>query len=168
MRAMRPAHAAMGLLLVVTCALVGAGPTAIAAGRPSTRRSELTRRVEELMRDARTTGRTATMTAAVAPWSRRSSAWPVTAAATTHAERRNSRRSKAERKHWRTSGSPRDPRWKDKYLKHITGPLFFSPKCRRHVYHVYHHTRDCTIPEYFKRCARLLTRLAGSPMCNDA
>ena len=26
------------------------------------------------------------------------------------------------------------------------GPLYFSPKCRKHVYRLYHHTRDCTIP----------------------
>lgn len=27
-----------------------------------------------------------------------------------------------------------------------SGPLYFSPKCRKHVYRLYHHTRDCTIP----------------------
>ncbi|XP_042360045.1 ALK and LTK ligand 2 [Plectropomus leopardus] len=62
---------------------------------------------------------------------------------------------------------PRDVRKKEKFLKHITGPLYFSPKCRKHVYRLYHHTRDCTIPAYFKRCARLLTRLAGSPQCTE-
>uniref|UniRef100_A0A8C7XHG6 ALK and LTK ligand 2a n=1 Tax=Oryzias sinensis TaxID=183150 RepID=A0A8C7XHG6_9TELE len=62
---------------------------------------------------------------------------------------------------------PRDLRKKEKFIKHITGPLFFSPKCRKMVYRVYHHTRDCTIPAYFKRCARLLTRLAGSPQCTE-
>ncbi|XP_072218315.1 aLK and LTK ligand 2a [Leuresthes tenuis] len=62
---------------------------------------------------------------------------------------------------------PRDLRKKEKFLKHITGPLYFSPKCRKNVYKVYHHTRDCTIPAYFKRCARLLTRLAGSPQCTE-
>uniref|UniRef100_A0A8C7XI13 ALK and LTK ligand 2a n=1 Tax=Oryzias sinensis TaxID=183150 RepID=A0A8C7XI13_9TELE len=41
---------------------------------------------------------------------------------------------------------PRDLRKKEKFIKHITGPLFFSPKCRKMVYRVYHHTRDCTIP----------------------
>ncbi|CAB1340105.1 unnamed protein product, partial [Coregonus sp. 'balchen'] len=49
----------------------------------------------------------------------------------------------------------------------IIGPLYFSPKCRKHVYRLYHNTRDCTIPAYFKRCARLLTRLAGSPRCTE-
>ncbi|XP_071335372.1 aLK and LTK ligand 2a [Trachinotus anak] len=62
---------------------------------------------------------------------------------------------------------PRDLRKKEKFLKHITGPLYFSPKCRKQVYRVYHHTRDCTIPAYFKRCARLLTRLAGSLQCTE-
>lgn len=61
---------------------------------------------------------------------------------------------------------PRDlRRVKDKFLKHLTGPLYFSPKCNRHFYRLYHNTRDCTIPAYYKRCARLLTRLAANPMC---
>ncbi|KAM8831347.1 aLK and LTK ligand 2a [Spinachia spinachia] len=62
---------------------------------------------------------------------------------------------------------PRDLRKKEKFIKYITGPLYFSPKCRKHVYRLYHHTRDCTIPAYFKRCARLLTRLAGSRQCTE-
>ncbi|XP_029352963.1 aLK and LTK ligand 2a [Echeneis naucrates] len=62
---------------------------------------------------------------------------------------------------------PRDLVKKEKFIKHITGPLYFSPKCRKQVYRVYHHTRDCTIPAYFKRCARLLTRLAGSLQCTE-
>ncbi|XP_068614656.1 ALK and LTK ligand 2-like [Brachionichthys hirsutus] len=56
-------------------------------------------------------------------------------------------------------------RKKEKFIKHIAGPLYFGPKCRKDVYRLYHHTRDCTIPAYIKRCARLLTRLAGSPRC---
>ncbi|XP_053444143.1 ALK and LTK ligand 2 isoform X2 [Nycticebus coucang] len=60
---------------------------------------------------------------------------------------------------------PRDLRMKDKFLKHLTGPLYFSPKCSRHFHRLYHNTRDCTIPAYYKRCARLLTRLAVSPAC---
>ncbi|KAG9269828.1 ALK and LTK ligand 2b [Astyanax mexicanus] len=63
---------------------------------------------------------------------------------------------------------PRDLRKKEKFLKHLTGPLYFSPKCRKHVYRLYHNTRDCTIPAYYKRCARLLTRLAGSPRCLES
>ncbi|XP_051517708.1 ALK and LTK ligand 2a-like isoform X2 [Myxocyprinus asiaticus] len=62
---------------------------------------------------------------------------------------------------------PRDLRKKEKIIKHLTGPLYFSPKCRKHVYRLYHNTRDCTIPAYYKRCARLLTRLAGSPRCQE-
>ncbi|XP_032352818.1 ALK and LTK ligand 2 isoform X1 [Camelus ferus] len=60
---------------------------------------------------------------------------------------------------------PRDLRMKDKFLKHLTGPLYFSPKCSKHFHRLYHNTRDCTIPAYYKRCARLLTRLAVSPLC---
>ncbi|XP_066570038.1 ALK and LTK ligand 2b [Amia ocellicauda] len=62
---------------------------------------------------------------------------------------------------------PRDLRTKEKFLKHLTGPLYFSPKCSKHFYRLYHNTRDCTIPAYYKRCARLLTRLAGSPRCME-
>ncbi|XP_016801395.1 ALK and LTK ligand 2 isoform X5 [Pan troglodytes] len=56
---------------------------------------------------------------------------------------------------------------KDKFLKHLTGPLYFSPKCSKHFHRLYHNTRDCTIPAYYKRCARLLTRLAVSPVCME-
>ncbi|XP_051962339.1 ALK and LTK ligand 2a-like [Xyrauchen texanus] len=63
---------------------------------------------------------------------------------------------------------PRDLRKKEKIIKHLTGPLYFSPKCRKHVYRLYHNTRDCTIPAYYKRCARLLTRLAESPRCQES
>ncbi|XP_036449780.1 ALK and LTK ligand 2 [Colossoma macropomum] len=62
---------------------------------------------------------------------------------------------------------PRDLRQKEKFLKHLTGPLYFSPKCSKHFYRLYHNTRDCTIPAYYKRCARLLTRLAGSQRCSE-
>ncbi|XP_072298716.1 aLK and LTK ligand 2a [Eucyclogobius newberryi] len=63
--------------------------------------------------------------------------------------------------------SPRNLKKKGKFLQHIAGPLYFSHKCRKHAYRLYHQTRDCTIPAYFKRCARLLTRLAGSPQCME-
>ncbi|XP_030646478.1 ALK and LTK ligand 2b [Chanos chanos] len=56
---------------------------------------------------------------------------------------------------------------KDKFLNHLTGPLYFSPKCSKHFYRLYHNTRDCTIPAYYKRCARLLIRLAGSQRCME-
>lgn len=62
---------------------------------------------------------------------------------------------------------PRDLRQKDKLLKHLTGPLYISPRCSKLFYRLYHNTRDCTIPAYYKRCARLLTRLAGSQKCTE-
>ncbi|XP_053564926.1 ALK and LTK ligand 2 [Bombina bombina] len=62
---------------------------------------------------------------------------------------------------------PRDLRMKDKFLKHLTGPLYYSAKCSRYFHRLYHSTKDCTIPAYYKRCARLLTRLAVSPVCMD-
>ncbi|KAM6221082.1 ALK and LTK ligand 2 [Rhynchocyon petersi] len=43
---------------------------------------------------------------------------------------------------------PRDLRIKDKFLKHHTGPIYFSPKCRKHFFRLFHRTRDCTIPNY--------------------
>uniref|UniRef100_A0A8B9HWC3 ALK and LTK ligand 1 n=1 Tax=Astyanax mexicanus TaxID=7994 RepID=A0A8B9HWC3_ASTMX len=45
------------------------------------------------------------------------------------------------------------------------GPVKFSSECRTHFHRIYHNTRDCTRPAYYKRCARLLTRLAMSPLC---
>ncbi|TRY59676.1 hypothetical protein DNTS_027412 [Danionella cerebrum] len=62
---------------------------------------------------------------------------------------------------------PRDLRQKEKFIKHLTGPLYFSPKCSKNFYKLYHNTRDCTIPAYYKRCARLLIRLAGSQRCSE-
>ncbi|KAJ8398076.1 hypothetical protein AAFF_G00431530 [Aldrovandia affinis] len=62
---------------------------------------------------------------------------------------------------------PRDLRQKENFLKHLTGPLYFSPRCSKHFYRLYHNTRDCRIPAYYKRCARLLTRLAGSQRCME-
>ncbi|XP_061478855.1 ALK and LTK ligand 2 isoform X1 [Rhineura floridana] len=43
---------------------------------------------------------------------------------------------------------PRDLRMKDKFLNHLTGHLYFGPKCTKHFHRLYHHTRDCTIPAY--------------------
>ncbi|EPQ08456.1 Protein FAM150B [Myotis brandtii] len=43
---------------------------------------------------------------------------------------------------------PRDLRMKDKFLKHLTGPLYFSPKCSKHFHRLYHNTRDCTVPAF--------------------
>ncbi|XP_051283107.1 ALK and LTK ligand 2b [Dicentrarchus labrax] len=60
-----------------------------------------------------------------------------------------------------------DPRYKEKLIIHLTGPLYFNPKCRKHFNRLYHNTRECTVPAYYKRCARLLTRLASSPRCAE-
>ncbi|XP_028629225.1 ALK and LTK ligand 1 [Grammomys surdaster] len=62
---------------------------------------------------------------------------------------------------------PRDLTLKDKFIKHFTGPVTFSAECRKHFHRLYHNTRDCSMPAYYKRCARLLTRLAVSPLCSQ-
>ncbi|KAM5137408.1 ALK and LTK ligand 1 [Callospermophilus lateralis] len=62
---------------------------------------------------------------------------------------------------------PRDLNLKDKFIKHFTGPVTFSAECSKHFHRLYHNTRDCSVPAYYKRCARLLTRLAVSPLCSQ-
>ncbi|XP_060922765.1 ALK and LTK ligand 2b [Limanda limanda] len=62
---------------------------------------------------------------------------------------------------------PRDPKHKEKFIKHLTGPLYFNPKCKKHFNRLYHNTRDCTVPLFYRRCARLLTQLANSPRCTE-
>uniref|UniRef100_A0A4X2KAY8 ALK and LTK ligand 2 n=1 Tax=Vombatus ursinus TaxID=29139 RepID=A0A4X2KAY8_VOMUR len=57
------------------------------------------------------------------------------------------------------------PLLKVKYLKITQVILKFL--CNKHFHRLYHNTRDCTIPAYYKRCARLLTRLAVSPLCTQ-
>ncbi|XP_068506021.1 ALK and LTK ligand 2-like isoform X8 [Syngnathus scovelli] len=59
-----------------------------------------------------------------------------------------------------------DLRHRDKIIKHLTGPLYVNPKCRSHFHRLYH-VKDCVVPAYFKRCARLLTRLANSLRCAE-
>uniref|UniRef100_A0A8C6WSX1 ALK and LTK ligand 1 n=1 Tax=Neogobius melanostomus TaxID=47308 RepID=A0A8C6WSX1_9GOBI len=54
---------------------------------------------------------------------------------------------------------------KGKFIQHFTGPVKFSLECRTHFHRLYHNTRDCSTPAFYKRCARLLTRLAMSPLC---
>uniref|UniRef100_A0A3P8SIN4 ALK and LTK ligand 1 n=1 Tax=Amphiprion percula TaxID=161767 RepID=A0A3P8SIN4_AMPPE len=56
---------------------------------------------------------------------------------------------------------------KEKFIIHLTGPLSFDPKCRKQFHRLYYNTRDCMVPAYFKRCARLLTQLAKSPRCME-
>ncbi|XP_061593135.1 ALK and LTK ligand 1 isoform X2 [Cololabis saira] len=60
---------------------------------------------------------------------------------------------------------PRDPNMKGKFIQHFGGQVKFSPECKTHFHRLYHNTRDCSTPAYYKRCARLLTRLAMSPLC---
>lgn len=71
------------------------------------------------------------------------------------------------RTHHRPESPHRDSQLKDKYIIHLTGPLYINPKCRKHFNRLYFNTRDCTVPNYYKRCARLLTRLANSPRCSE-
>nr|XP_032809021.1 ALK and LTK ligand 2-like [Petromyzon marinus] len=56
---------------------------------------------------------------------------------------------------------------KDRYISRLTGPLHFPPACIHDYYLVYHKTRECTFREYYKRCARLLIRLANGPLCSS-
>uniref|UniRef100_A0A8D0BW04 ALK and LTK ligand 1 n=1 Tax=Salvator merianae TaxID=96440 RepID=A0A8D0BW04_SALMN len=62
---------------------------------------------------------------------------------------------------------PRESNLKDKFIQHFTGPVSFSAECSKHFHRLYHNTRDCSMPAYYKRCARLLTRLAMSPLCTQ-
>ncbi|XP_019735764.1 ALK and LTK ligand 1 isoform X2 [Hippocampus comes] len=64
--------------------------------------------------------------------------------------------------------APRDLNMKHKFIQHFTGPVKFSSECRTHFDRLYHNTRDCSRPAYYKRCARLLTRLAMSPLCTQS
>ncbi|XP_069477139.1 ALK and LTK ligand 1 [Ambystoma mexicanum] len=62
----------------------------------------------------------------------------------------------------------RDLNLKEKIIKHFTGPVTYSAECSKSFHRLYHNTRDCSTPAYYKRCARLLTRLAKSPMCTQS
>ncbi|XP_054608315.2 ALK and LTK ligand 1 isoform X2 [Nothobranchius furzeri] len=59
----------------------------------------------------------------------------------------------------------REAHLKEKFIQHFGGHVKFSPECKTHFHRLYHNTRDCSTPTYYKRCARLLTRLAMSPLC---
>ncbi|KAL2082377.1 hypothetical protein ACEWY4_022195 [Coilia grayii] len=61
---------------------------------------------------------------------------------------------------------PRDLRKKDRFLKHMTGHIIISHKCRKQFFRIYY-SRECTVKSLLKRCVRLLQRLAGSPRCKD-
>ncbi|XP_042829547.1 ALK and LTK ligand 1 [Panthera tigris] len=61
----------------------------------------------------------------------------------------------------------KDSSLKDKIIRHFTGPVTFADECSIHFHRLYYNTRDCSTPAYYKRCARLLTRLAASPQCSQ-
>ncbi|KAK2857161.1 hypothetical protein Q5P01_005896 [Channa striata] len=69
---------------------------------------------------------------------------------------------RGSRSHHGMEGNHKNLTHKDKFILHLTGPLCFHPTCRESFNRLYHRTRDCTVPAYYKRCARLLTRLANS------
>ncbi|KAM6905730.1 aLK and LTK ligand 2a [Lycodopsis pacificus] len=156
-------HVTMGLVLLM-CTLTGhcgesapsaAPSSATAAGREA--QQDLRRMIEIVRYVEQSRGRHSANREA--PSTSRTRSSPV--------EPKDLNTSKTDRGDQVVVVFPRDLRKKEKFLKHLTGPLYFSPKCRKHVYRLYHHTRDCTIPDYFKRCARLLTRLAGSRQCTE-
>ncbi|XP_029281362.1 aLK and LTK ligand 2a [Cottoperca gobio] len=158
-------HVTMVLVLLM-CALTGhcskSAPSAAPASAADYRdaQQDLRRMVEIVKHVEQSLGRHSAKTAA--PLTARTS--PVRSSLVEPKDLRNLKKDRGDQV---VVVFPRDLRKKEKFLKHITGPLYFSPKCRKHVYRLYHHTRDCTIPAYFKRCARLLTRLAGSPQCTE-
>ncbi|KAM8967897.1 ALK and LTK ligand 1 [Pelodytes ibericus] len=62
----------------------------------------------------------------------------------------------------------RDPTLKDKFINHFTGPVTFSAECNKYFLRLYHNTQDCTTPAYYRRCAKMLTRLASSRLCSQS
>ncbi|XP_075684447.1 ALK and LTK ligand 1 isoform X2 [Rhinoderma darwinii] len=86
----------------------------------------------------------------------------------------NHRLSSRERTSARTSSKrpseifSRDSNLKEKFINHFTaGPVVISAECSKQFYRLYHNTKDCSTPAYYKRCARLLTRLAKSQLCSQ-
>ncbi|KAM6915131.1 aLK and LTK ligand 2a [Xenentodon cancila] len=132
------------------------GPTARATAVGGNAQRDL-RRMAEIVRHVESRGRNGVKTEA--PFTPRGESSSV--------EQRDTRNRTEKGNHAVAVVCPSQLRMKEKFIIHLTGPLYFSPKCRKNVYRLYHHTRDCTIPAYFKRCARLLTRLAGSPQCTE-
>ncbi|XP_069816146.1 ALK and LTK ligand 1 [Dendropsophus ebraccatus] len=62
----------------------------------------------------------------------------------------------------------RDSNLKEKFINHFTaGPVVVSAECSKQFYRLYHNTKDCSTPAFYKRCARLLTRLAKSQLCSQ-
>ncbi|KAG8570849.1 hypothetical protein GDO81_011447 [Engystomops pustulosus] len=63
----------------------------------------------------------------------------------------------------------RDSSLKEKFINHFTaGPVVFSAECTKQFNRLYHNTQDCSQPAFFKRCARMLIRLAKSPLCSQS
>nr|XP_057912187.1 ALK and LTK ligand 2-like [Doryrhamphus excisus]XP_057912188.1 ALK and LTK ligand 2-like [Doryrhamphus excisus] len=135
-------HVPVGLVLFM-CTLITATPTSTPA--PGRNTSRGVRRASELERHE-------------VPWSHRGRT-PLVA-------QRDFHRLKTDKGDQLVAVLLRDLRKMEKYVTHLTGPLYFSPKCREHVRKL-HRQRDCRIPAYLKRCARLLTRLASSPQCTE-
>ncbi|KAK7907800.1 hypothetical protein WMY93_016412 [Mugilogobius chulae] len=154
-------HFAMGLVLLV-CALTGRSVSAPSRASPTgnaqlqEEKEDYRRLVEAVRHVDESRGRSSSRREA--SFSSRSRVAVL--------EARDLRSSKTDRGE-QVPVFPRNLKKKGKFLQHIAGPLYFSHKCRKHAYRLYHQTRDCTIPAYFKRCARLLTRLAGSPQCME-
>ncbi|KAM4027735.1 ALK and LTK ligand 1 isoform 1-T1 [Anomaloglossus baeobatrachus] len=67
-------------------------------------------------------------------------------------------------KHHARSQSPSDqqdiPNTMDR-----AGPVVVSAECSHQFYRLYHNMKDCSTPNMYKRCARLLSRLAKNPLC---
>uniref|UniRef100_UPI00358EBB25 uncharacterized protein n=1 Tax=Myxine glutinosa TaxID=7769 RepID=UPI00358EBB25 len=52
-------------------------------------------------------------------------------------------------------------------VSRLLGSRLFHTTCRKYFHRIFHGTRDCMIPAYFRRCARLLSRLAASSLCTN-
>ncbi|KAM4027736.1 ALK and LTK ligand 1 isoform 2-T2 [Anomaloglossus baeobatrachus] len=60
----------------------------------------------------------------------------------------------------------RDSTLKEKFINHFAaGPVVVSAECSHQFYRLYHNMKDCSTPNMYKRCARLLSRLAKNPLC---
>lgn len=154
-------HFAMGLVLLL-CALTGRSVCAPSAASPTGHAQQ-----KEEKEDYRRLVEAVRHVDASRGWSSTRIDVPLSSRSRVSALEARDLRSPRTDKGVQGTVFPRNLKKKGKFLQHITGPLYFSHKCRKHVYRLYHQTRDCTIPAYYKRCARLLTRLAGSPLCME-
>ncbi|KAJ0060869.1 hypothetical protein NL108_001720, partial [Boleophthalmus pectinirostris] len=126
-------HFAMGLVLLV-CALTGRSVSAPSGASPAGRaqqeekeREDYRRLVEAVRHVDESRGRAST---------RRETAFSS-----------RSRVSVLETRDLRSSRTGRGEQGMVEILfVSFLGPLYFSQKCRKHAYRLYHQTRDCTIP----------------------